>query len=119
MSELAEINNRIDALERNDKEQSDKLDRAVKLLEGIHLAFSGDAGLGIQGIVQVASQAHRRIDSVERHGAERERAANERMDKIEANAAREKWVGRIGSGVVGACITGAGLWLKEKLGLGG
>ena len=100
-----EIEARLRAVEEQNAEQ-------LTMLRDIKLAITGDGALGITGIVATAKSAHRRLDDEREARMSLERSTKERMDKIEADAEKEKWVGRIGSGVVGAAIAGAGLYLK-------
>lgn len=109
---LQQLEARLKTVEDQNQEQTGKLDLTVGMLKEMRTAIVGDAPLGITGIVVTAKSAHRRLDEVEKDRASFEAQAVKRMETIEASAEREKWMGRIGSGVVGAAIAGAGLWLK-------
>lgn len=118
MTELSALTRRIANVEAETKTQSSQLNEAVQILRDVKLALSGDTALGITGIVATAKSAHRRLDEVERQAITAHVQAVKRMEEIEAAAQKERWMGRIGSGVVGAGIAGFCAWLKHKFGIG-
>lgn len=114
MSELITLTQRMANVEAENKAQSTKLDDALTLLKRVDLALTGDAERGITGIVATAKSAHRRLDEAAEKRAVWESEAKKRMDDIEADAIKERWVGRIGSGVVGATVASVAAWLKTR-----
>jgi len=112
------INERLERVEAENREQSGKLQTAVDLLKRIDLALTGDGERGITGIVATAKSAHRRLDEAEEERTSFERVTLQRFESIEAAAHKERWMGRIGSGVVGATVAGCAAWLKHKFGIG-
>lgn len=119
MSELTALSQRIANVEAETKAQSGQLEEVVGILREMKTAFAGNPELGITGIVATAKSAHRRIDEAAKERAIWESEAAKRMTDIEDAAQKERWMGRIGSGVVGATVAAIGMWLKSKLGFGG
>ncbi|HEX2099177.1 MAG TPA: hypothetical protein VHF69_00855 [Candidatus Synoicihabitans sp.] len=83
-------------------EENTKLDRLLDLCQRLDTAIQGDQARGVDGMVQ-------------RMARQEETFALARRDIDQLKS--EKWLARLGSGVVGGAVVGVGAWLKIKFGI--
>ena len=111
--EECKLEQRVDILEKNDEKQTKLLDSTNVLVKEIHSALIGNKSFGIVGIAQLTAEAHSKIAELKRDTESANYQVNEKVKALAATVEKEKWMSRLGGGVVGAVSAGVIMWAKK------